>query len=113
MDEISLLASTSDVQVDRILRGIVGIYETAFPGHIHGYYLLGSYTDTTSVPVSDIDMAILFKSSAINNREEQVKHYCSLISPIRLDISTYSEEHLPPEDVRLKIRTCERLLKKR
>jgi hypothetical protein len=36
------------------------IYESVFPGRIRGYYLLGSYSDATSVSISDIDMAILF-----------------------------------------------------
>jgi hypothetical protein len=42
------------------------IYESVFPGCIRGYYLLGSYTDATSVSISDIDMAILFKGSYVN-----------------------------------------------
>jgi hypothetical protein len=101
VENISLLASTGNAQVDKLLLGIIGIYETVFPGRIRGYYLLGSYTDETSVPISDIDMAILFKSDTVDSREGQVNHYCSLISPIRLDITASSEEHLPTEDVRI------------
>jgi len=101
--DISLLASTGNQQVDKILQGIIGIYELVFPGCIRGYYLLGSYTDATSVSISDIDMAILFKGSSVDKREAQVNRCCSLISPIRLDISAHSEERLPAEDVRLKL----------
>jgi hypothetical protein len=38
------------------------IYESVFPGCIRGYY----YTDATSVSISDIDVAILFKGSSVN-----------------------------------------------
>ena len=85
------------------MQGIIGIYELVFPGRIRGYYLLGSYTDATSVSISDIDMAILFKGSSVDDREAQVNRCCSLMSPIRLDISAHSEERLPAEDVRLKL----------
>ena len=103
MPDISLLASTGNQPVDKILQGIIGTYELVFPGRIRGYYLLGSYTDATSVSISDIDMAILFKGSSVDKREAQVNRCCSLISPIRLDISAHSEERLPAEDVRLKL----------
>jgi hypothetical protein len=78
------------------------IYESIFPGRIRGYYLLGSYTDATSVSISDIDMAILFKGSFVDNREAQVNRCCSPLFPsasvLRHFCSTHSHP-LPPESV--------------
>lgn len=53
MNEISLINSTGNRQVDDILRGIVGLFEMAFPNRIRGYYLCGSYIDGSAIPCED------------------------------------------------------------
>lgn len=89
MSDISLCNSTGDSQVDRILQGIVGLYECVLPGYIAGYYVIGSYADATSVPISDIDFIIVFAKPVTHEQLAQIHslaQHCALISPIRLDI---------------------------
>lgn len=95
MNSVSLLNSVRNRRVDDILRGVIGIFESVFPDRIRGYYLKGSYTDGTAVPASDIDVDILFVDS-FRSREEhekaqQTSEYCSLISPIELELNLYGE----------------------
>ncbi len=95
MNSVSLLNSVRNRRVDDIIRGVIGIFESVFPNRIRGYYLKGSYTDGTAVPASDIDVDILFVDS-FRSREEhekaqQTSEYCSLISPIELELNLYGE----------------------
>ena len=97
MENISLLNSTGNQQVDDILRGVIGIFETIFSDRIRGYYLVGSYADGTAVSTSDIDMKILFKNRFRNDTERknarQICEYCfGLISPIPGDVTANDEE---------------------
>ena len=97
MENISLLNSAGNQQVDDILRGVIGIFETIFSDRIRGYYLVGSYADGTAVSTSDIDMKILFKNRFRNDTErknaQQICEYCfELISPIPGDVTANDEE---------------------
>ena len=79
------------------MRGVIGIFETVFPDRIRGYYLVGSYADSTAVSTSDIDMKILFKNRFRDNTErknsQQICEYCfGLISPIAGDVTARDEE---------------------
>ena len=95
MNNVTLLNSVGNRRVDNILRGVIGIFESAFPNRIRGYYLTGSYMDGTAVPASDIDVDILFICNFINLEEkekvQQISQYCSLISPIPLELNIYGE----------------------
>lgn len=59
MDTITLLSSTGDPSVDRLLRGVIGRFEAAFPARIRCHYLKGSYTDGSAVATSDLDLAVV------------------------------------------------------
>ncbi len=63
MDEIQLLDETGHEPVDRALRGLVGVFETDFPGRVRGYYVEGSHASDTAVAASDLDLTIVFKGS--------------------------------------------------
>ena len=95
MNNVTLLNSVGNRRVDNILRGVIGIFESTFPNRIRGYYLTGSYMDGTAVPASDIDVDILFICNFINLEEkekvQQISQYCSLISPIPLELNIYGE----------------------
>ena len=95
MSNISLLNSVGNRNVDNILRGVIGIFESVFPNRIRGYYLKGSYTDGTAVPASDIDVDILFVDSFYSREEhekaQRTSEYCSSISPIDLELNLYGE----------------------
>lgn len=89
MNEISLHSTSGNAQADRILQGIVGVYEAVFPGLVAGYYVIGSYADASSVPISDIDIVIVFGTALSNAQFGQMNalaQHCAAISPLRLDM---------------------------
>ena len=92
---IDLHASTGKPQIDAILRGLIGIYQTVFPARLRCVYVIGSYRDGSAVPGSDLDVGIVFTESL--NEEElaqfrQVNKSVALISPARLDCGTVNPE---------------------
>lgn len=105
-DPLTLRASSGDARIDCILRGIVGIYETAFPGRVRGYYLTGSFADGSSVGISDLDLMLLFKgalSEAEKERARDLERHCGWLSPVRLDLWFVGETSLAREAVALKL----------
>jgi predicted nucleotidyltransferase len=58
---ITLHNTTGHQQVDGIIRGLIGIFEATFPERVRAYYLVGSYADGSAVPLSDIDIRVVFK----------------------------------------------------
>ncbi|MGH2505001.1 MAG: hypothetical protein ACRDID_21020, partial [Ktedonobacterales bacterium] len=86
---IALALTTGDVVIDRILQGIVTLFEASLPGRVRGYYLLGSYADGTAVAISDIDLIALV-AGALDASERalaaRLVEGCALLSPTRLDI---------------------------
>lgn len=107
MAEITLLTSTGNQQIDDILRGVIGVFEAAFPGRTRAYYLVGSYADGTALVESDIDFGVLFKGRMEKDEAEkawQLSQFCSLISPVCLDFMAASEnEFLHADDVTLRL----------
>ena len=103
MNIITLTNSIGQLRIDQIMRGVVGIYELTFPDRIRCSYLIGSYTDGSAVPLSDLDIRIIFKNDFCNSQEkeiaEQAAHYCMLMSPVRLDVGSHSEHALVHEHV--------------
>jgi len=97
LNTIKLHDTTGSGQVDHILQGIVGLYETVFPSYIRAYYIIGSYADRSAVTISDIDMSIVFTKPLTHDQLAQALaliDHCSLISPIRLDIGMELEQRL-------------------
>jgi Nucleotidyltransferase domain len=86
--QLSLASSTGHPQIDEIIRGLIGIFEIAFPGRIRGCYLVGSYADGSAVALSDIDLRVVFKEGFADSAEEervrQVRGYCRQISPVSI-----------------------------
>jgi predicted nucleotidyltransferase len=95
MPPIDLLHTTGDGQVDDILRGLVGLFETVFPARIRGHYLLGSFADGTAQPGSDIDLCVLFRDGFQDAAEEaraaDLVDHCARISPVELDVDPIDE----------------------
>jgi len=99
MSGIELLAQTEDPQVDQALRGLVGIFETIFPGRIRGYYIIGSYADGTAIStVSDVDGLIVFKNNFLDGVEAgkawQVLSHCALLTPLDFDLAAVPESNI-------------------
>jgi hypothetical protein len=107
LSDYILRNSTGNPHVDHILRAIVGCYESAFPGYIRAYYVIGSYADASAVPISDIDVAIIFATPLTSDQLAQVHaltEHCAQISSIRLDIGLTLERDLSAvEQVFLKL----------
>lgn len=54
--ENSEIARGGNERTDNILRGIISIFESTFPGCVRGYCVMGSYADKSEVESSDIDL---------------------------------------------------------
>ena len=99
MSEIELLARTGNQQVDRILRGTIGLFETMFPGRIRGYYIIGSYADGTAIStVSDVDGFVVFKDDFLDGTEPakawQLLSNCALLATLEFDLSAVPESSI-------------------
>lgn len=91
---IHLVESTSEPNIDKALKGFVGIFETAFPQRIRGYYVEGSYGDGTAIRTSDIDIVVLFKekfSEGERDKAEQIIEYYDGAVSAELDIDCIDE----------------------
>lgn len=98
MSQISLLHSTVNTDVDCILQTVIHAYENEFPGYIRAYYIIGSYSDRSYVPNSDIDLGIIFAKPLTQEQLERawaLAEECASISQIRLDIGLDLEQNLP------------------
>lgn len=114
-DRFELMDSTGSPRVDDIIRGVVDVYEGAFPGRVLGYYLTGSYADGSATSLSDIDLFVVFKADFLDGEEvraRQVGRGCSQLSSIRLDLNSRSEQALPHAHglLRQAIKTGSRLM---
>jgi hypothetical protein len=49
-DAMGLKVALRDARAEAIMRGIVGVFELPFWGHVRGCYLLGSYVETGGPP---------------------------------------------------------------
>ncbi len=94
---MTLLTSTHQPNIDRLLTGLIGIYELAFPQQISAYYLLGSYTDQTAAADSDLDLIAIFRGSvdsAVTTRFRQLTAYCGQLTSVQLDCVPLDEATL-------------------
>ncbi|MGH2517148.1 MAG: nucleotidyltransferase domain-containing protein, partial [Ktedonobacterales bacterium] len=95
---VSLLASSGSSRVDELLRGLIGIFETAFPGRIRACYVDGSYADGSGLATSDVDLTLVFQG-AFRNKDERRRagalcRHCVKLSGVELDASVADEEEL-------------------
>jgi hypothetical protein len=85
-----LLDSTGDPGCDRIVQGVVGVYELAFPDRIRGCYLRGSRASGSSIAGSDLDLFVLFKNHFVDGEEWEraraLSGHCARIAPVLLEI---------------------------
>jgi hypothetical protein len=93
-DSVAAFDATGHQQVEEVLCGAIGAFETAFPGRIRGYYMTGSYHDGDAVPESDLDVIAVFGGEFEPGEETAglaLNAYCSRFSPIRLDVQPRCE----------------------
>ena len=98
MGHVSLLNSTGVENIDRVLQGTIGVFETAFPDRIRAYYVEGSYADQSDICASDVDMSIVFKETFADEgergRARQLIESCAFLSPVELDVEITDEQTL-------------------
>lgn len=118
MNTIELLFATPDAHANEILRGVIGVWQAAFPQRVCGYFLTGSYADGTPTPTSDLDLAILFRDDFRNEEEaERAQAVCSSLELLRpaifVDMWYSSEVRLQAHDrvsLALQLKYSSRLL---
>lgn len=91
MPSPELSASTGNPQVDSLLRGLVGIYQVTFPERLRCPYVVGSYSDGSAVPGSDLDVGVVFNEPLGDEQLaqfRQINQALARISPVRLDCGT-------------------------
>lgn len=89
------LTATGNTTVDRVLRGLVGSFEIAFPGRVRGYYIEGSQADQTGLATSDIDINIVFKHTFADDERQtalDLAEYCNSLSTMELDVDILDEQ---------------------
>ncbi len=93
-----MIESTGDRGCDRIAQGVVGVFETAFPGRVRGFYLRGSHASGTSIAGSDLDLFIVFKDRftepAEYERAQALSAHCARLTPMLLEIILVGERGL-------------------
>ena len=93
MSSFELSASTNNPQVDLLLQSLVGIYQAVFPERLRCLYVIGSYSDGSAVPGSDLDVGVVFTEPLTDEQLvqfRQINHALARISPVRLDCGTVS-----------------------
>jgi hypothetical protein len=63
---------------------------------------VGSYADGSAVPLSDVDIRVVFKGDFQDRAEEErfrdVRQYCRLLSPVGIDLPPLSEARLMKDE---------------
>jgi len=88
--KIELREQTADPALNRRLRGLVGVFDSCFPGRIHGVWLMGSRMRGDAVAGSDVDLHVAFKdaySSAELDRALRLAAHCADFFPEGLDVT--------------------------
>lgn len=102
MAGLELIESTGDRHCDKIARGVIGIFECAFPGRVRGFYLRGSHAGGTSIAGSDLDMFIVYKDRFADVAEYQqaraLSDHCAQLTPMPLEIIMSGERGLRRPD---------------
>jgi hypothetical protein len=103
-----LTHSTGHAFADRIVRGLVTLFEHVFPNRISGYYVEGSYADGSAVATSDLDLTLALRTPFATSAEEELATNlvaaCKLLSPVELDITFLdASQPQPPVDPLFKL----------
>lgn len=97
IDGMRLLWSTGVAIVDDAVKGTVGLFESAFPGRISGYYVAGSYANGSQVSTSDLDLHPLFKGKVEGKERAKAREIgwlCELICPFELGVAPKDDGNL-------------------
>jgi predicted nucleotidyltransferase len=95
--------STGGEEDDRILGGVIGIWESVFPSRIRAYYLFGSHVAGSADSTSDLDLAVVFKQGFQSSQEtDQAQRLCEYLEALQpapfVDMFYVSEESVQQPD---------------
>lgn len=97
-----LLESTGDPKCDRVVEGLIGVFEVILPGRLRACYLRGSRASNMSVDGSDLDLYLVvkdvFSDVAEYERASQLVEHCARISPVLLEVLLIGERRLHDSD---------------
>ncbi|MEO7020314.1 MAG: nucleotidyltransferase domain-containing protein [Ktedonobacteraceae bacterium] len=98
MEDILLQNSSGNAQADAVMREVIRVYEDAYPQHIAGYYVEGSYTDRTHLATSDLDLVMIFHQPFADDEArkaaEQAWNVSNKASTLEVDITLVNEQEL-------------------
>lgn len=93
-----LITTTGSVLADRIVQGMINVFEHVFPQHLCAAYVEGSYADGSAVATSDLDVILVFHVPLTTRREQEVVadliSACQDMSALELDITLTDLPHL-------------------
>ena len=86
-----LIDTTGSVLADRIVQGIVTLFEHSFPNHLCACYVEGSYADQSAVAMSDLDLTLVLHAPLATAREQTLASdliaACQQLSALELDVA--------------------------
>ena len=90
-------------RIDRILQGLLDLFEMAFPGRVRSAYLVGSQAAGPggATPSSDVDVRIVFRGDFLPgelDRFYKVRQAVRALCPLGIDCPPLSEARLQTED---------------
>jgi hypothetical protein len=83
--------------VDTFFGALTQMLSTAFSDDVRSIYVLGSRADSTAIPSSDVDLAVILRSGIDPETARQVGHFIEAvgqISPVMLDVTVVREDEL-------------------
>lgn len=92
-----LVEKTDFPEVDRVLVGLLGIFDGFFPARIRAFYVYGSYAHGRVTASSDLDLYVVFKDRIAPEERERLRHLrkcCGRLANKNLDIKGADEYSL-------------------
>lgn len=82
---------------DTFFDALAQMLSTAFSDDVRSIYVLGSRADSTAIPSSDVDLAVILRSGIDPKTAQEVEHFLEAvgqISPVMLDVTVVQEDEL-------------------
>ncbi len=87
----SLVNTTGSVVADRIVQGIVTLFEHIFPNYLCACFVEGSYANQSAVATSDLDLTLVLSTPFTSTQEQELAadllSTCQHLSTLELDIT--------------------------
>lgn len=95
---IQLVDTTGSALADRIVQGIISLFEHVLPSSICSCYVEGSYANQSAVATSDLDLILVLHAPLVTENEQSfvsnLLEACQLLSALELDVTLTDVSHL-------------------